>query len=80
MKHARPIARIQADLRALEASADRAGLALACAFSSADEFEADVIRLRRSAGLIGHRHIAGMRSLLAVTATAALAALLIIVA
>jgi hypothetical protein len=79
MKHARPIARIQAELRALEASADRAGMALACAFSSAEEFEADVIRARRNAGLIGHRHIAGMRGLLAMTATAALAALLIIV-
>jgi hypothetical protein len=79
MKHARTIARLQADLRALEASADRAGMALACAFSSAAEFEADVIRARRDAGLIGHRHLAGMRGVLAATATVALAALLIIV-
>jgi hypothetical protein len=77
MKHARPIARLQADLRALEISADRAGMALACAFSSADEFEADVIRARRDAGLIGDRHIVGLRGVLAVTATVALAALLI---
>ena len=33
---------------ALEANADRARLALACAYSSSDEFEADVIRARRA--------------------------------
>jgi len=80
MKHARTIARVEADLRELEASADRAGLALACAFSCAAEFEADVIRARRDAGLIGRRHVAQMRGILAITATAALAALIIIVA
>ncbi|MDQ2083165.1 hypothetical protein RA307_23520 [Xanthobacteraceae bacterium Astr-EGSB] len=80
MKHARTIARLEADLRELEASADRAGLALACAFSSSDEFEADRIRVRREARLIGSRHIAQLRGALALTATAALAALFVLVA
>jgi len=39
------------DTLALEAQ--HAGLALACAFSSSDEFEADIIRLRRAAGAYG---------------------------
>ena len=80
MKHARTMARVEADLRELEASADRAGLALACAFSSAAEFEADVIRTRREARLITSRHIAQLRGALVVTATAALAVLLVIMA
>jgi hypothetical protein len=44
---------------ALAVDAERAGMALACAFSSSDEFEADVIRERRAAGFYGprrHRH------------------------
>jgi len=39
------------DLLALDAQ--RAGAALACAFSSSDEFEAAVIRARREAGAYG---------------------------
>ena len=35
---------------ALEACATRAGFALGCAYSSSDEYEADVIRSRRAAG------------------------------
>jgi hydroxypyruvate isomerase len=80
MKHAHTLSGLEADLRELEASADRAGLALACAFSSAAEFEADVIRARREARLIGSRHVAQMRGVLVVTATTALAVLLLIVA
>jgi hypothetical protein len=80
MKHAHTMSGVEADLRALEASADRAGLALACAFSSAAEFEADVIRARREARLIGSRHIAQMRGVLVATATAALVVLLVILA
>jgi hypothetical protein len=37
----------------LALDAQRAGLALACAFSSSDEFEAEVIRARREAGAFG---------------------------
>ena len=32
-----------------------AGLALACSYSSSDEYEAEVIRIRREAGLYGSR-------------------------
>ena len=39
--------------RALEACA---GLALACAYSSSDEYEAEVIQVRRKAGVYGSRH------------------------
>lgn len=37
----------------LALDAQRAGLALACVFSSSDEFEAAVIRARREAGAFG---------------------------
>jgi hypothetical protein len=40
------------DLTSLRVAADRAGTALACLFSSADEFEAEVIRVRRLQGLL----------------------------
>lgn len=39
------------DVVALEAYAESAGRALACLFSSSDEFEADLIRERRAAGV-----------------------------
>ena len=38
---------------ALEACAARAGFALGCAYSSSDEYEADVIRSRRATGAYG---------------------------
>jgi hypothetical protein len=47
----------QTDVIALEASA---GLALACAYSGSDEYEAEVIQARRNAGAYGskwHREI-----------------------
>jgi hypothetical protein len=40
------------DLASLRSAADRAGTALACLFSSAEEFEAEVIRVRRLQGLL----------------------------
>ena len=43
-------AELEADLVALKRAAERAGTSLACLFSSADEFEADVIRTRRAQG------------------------------
>jgi hypothetical protein len=46
----RSVATIEADLTALRGAADRAGFALACLFSSADEFEAAVISARRREG------------------------------
>jgi len=45
----RTVGQIEADLLALRLAAERAGLALACVFSSAAEFEADVVRARRAA-------------------------------
>jgi len=50
MSTARSIARLEADLAALRAAADRAGTSLACLFSSADEFEAAVVQVRREQG------------------------------
>lgn len=46
----RTIAELEADIVALRAAAERAGTALACLFSSADEFEAEVVRVRREQG------------------------------
>ena len=46
----RSIADLEADIVALRAAAERAGTALACLFSSADEFEAEVVRVRREQG------------------------------
>jgi hypothetical protein len=43
------------DVVALESNAESARLALACAYSSSDEFEADVIQSRREAGMYGPR-------------------------
>ena len=39
----------------LALAAQRAGVALGCAFSSSEEFEADIIRVRRAAGVYGPR-------------------------
>lgn len=50
MSHSRTIADLEADIVALRAAAERAGTALACLFSSSDEFEAAVVRVRREQG------------------------------
>ena len=55
MSAARSIARLEADLAALRAAAERAGTSLACLFSSSDEFEAAVVRVRREQGAYGPR-------------------------
>lgn len=47
--------RPDADINALEASAARAGAALACAYSSSAEFDAALIAERRAAGVYGPR-------------------------
>ena len=41
------------DAPSLEANAASAGLALACAYSSSEEYEAEVIQVRRKAGAYG---------------------------
>jgi len=55
MQRSRTLARVEADLAALRASAERAGLALACLFTSSDEYEADLIRQRRASGAFRSR-------------------------
>jgi hypothetical protein len=65
----------EADLSALEASAARAGAALACAFSSSAEFDAALIAERRAAGVYGPRRhrrqvlatVTGIAAALAIT-------------
>ena len=53
MSHSPTIADLEADIVALRAAAERAGTALACLFSTSDEFEAAVIKARREAGAFG---------------------------
>jgi hypothetical protein len=48
-------ANLHANLSALEAYAERAGSALACAYSSSAEFDAALIAARRAAGVYGPR-------------------------
>lgn len=50
MIRARTVAEVESDLAALKAAAERAGIALACLFSTAEEFEAEIIRVRRAQG------------------------------
>lgn len=50
------IADLEADLAALRAAAERAGTALACLFSTSDEFEAEVVRVRREQGAFRARN------------------------
>jgi hypothetical protein len=44
---------LSADMLALESNVERAGRALACAFSSSAEFEAAVVRSKLAAGSYG---------------------------
>jgi hypothetical protein len=53
MRPYRSAAQVEADLLALRASAERAGAALACVFSTSAEYEADLINTRRAEGAYG---------------------------
>jgi hypothetical protein len=64
------------DLTALEAIAQRAGAALACAYSSSAEYDAELIAERRAAGVYGPRR--RRRRLLIGAAGIAAGALLIV--
>ncbi len=55
MWRVRNLLRPQADVPALEAKIQRAGMALACAYSTSDEYEAAIIAERREAGAYGTR-------------------------
>jgi len=68
------VARVRHELGALEASAERAGAALACLYSSSDEFEAAQIEARRAAMWVPFQ-VDGMRVVLVATAFAAAVAL-----
>jgi hypothetical protein len=57
MLRSRTLARLEADILALRASAERAGMALACVFSSSEEYEADLIRERRASGAFRPRRL-----------------------
>jgi hypothetical protein len=63
------------DYGALEAFVSQAGAAMACAYSSSDEFEAALIAERRAAGVYGPR-----RHQLALVMAAGVAAALIVIA
>jgi hypothetical protein len=69
------VARLRAELGALEATAERAGAALACAYSSSAEFEASEIQARRAAGLLVSPLAREMRVVLWATALTAVVAL-----
>ncbi|MBX6425628.1 MAG: hypothetical protein IRZ09_06875 [Variibacter sp.] len=56
-----PAAAVESDLAALTRAAERAGTALACLFSSAAEFEAELIRARRAQGYYRPRRARGAR-------------------
>jgi hypothetical protein len=77
MIRARTIAELEADIIALRAAAERAGTALACLFSTADEFEAAVVRVRRAQGAYGSRRAPHPLRALALTALLTLAFVLI---
>jgi hypothetical protein len=64
-----------ADAVALEACA---GLALACAYSSSDEYEAELIQARRKAGAYGLRHHRQVCMAFALAAAVIIAALFIL--
>jgi hypothetical protein len=49
--------RYRTDVLTLQLQAERAGSALACPFSSSDEFEAAVISSKRRAGIYGPRRV-----------------------
>ncbi len=58
--------RLNADVLALEVYVERAGAALACAFSTSAELDAALIAERRAAGVYGPRR--RRKQMLAVTA------------
>jgi hypothetical protein len=71
MMRALSILRLRSEFNALEVSAERAGRALACVYSSSDEFEAAVIQARRRDGRIGPSHASRLRYVLGATAIVA---------
>jgi hypothetical protein len=80
MIRSRTIADVESDIVALRAAAERAGTALACLFSTSDEYEADIVRVRREQGAYGSpRRASHPLRWLALTAVLAAAIILILV-
>jgi hypothetical protein len=77
MSHTRSLDQVEADLIALRAAAERAGTALACLFSTSDEFHAAVIQARRDAGAFASRRRYRPLRWMALTVTLALAFLML---
>ena len=71
--------RVQHDLGALEESATHAGMALACSYSTAAEFEAELIRERRAAGAYANPRAGQLRAVVTATVAASVAALLLLI-
>ena len=71
------IGQFETDISALEACVDRAGRALGCCYSSAEEFEADNVLAWRSKRAI-ERHLLQGRVALGATAVTSLALLIVL--
>ncbi len=70
--------RFKSDLSLLEATVTRAGESLACCYSSADEYEAEIISARRAAGAFDRRYVKRFRIVLGMTLGAMVVALVIL--
>jgi hypothetical protein len=77
MMRSRTLSDVESDIVALRAAAERAGTALACLFSTADEFEAEVVRVRRAQGAFRPARAAHPLRSIALTGLLAAAFLLI---
>lgn len=71
MRRAWSVDRLRAEFRELEASVERAGVALACVYSTSEEFEAAIIRARH----FRPHQVGQMQVVVAATVMVALAAL-----
>ena len=71
--------RAKADVLVLEAYAERAGAALACAYSSSAEFDAALIAARRAAGVYGPRRYRKQKLATALGVAAGLAVIVFLI-
>ena len=69
----------EAQMHALEAYAERAGAALACAYSSSAELDAALIAQRRAAGVYGPRRYRKQKLAIAAGMAAALAVIVFLI-
>ena len=76
MSYGRGTGAVFGDVQALEMCAERAGAAMACTFSSSDEYESALIAERRAAGIYGPRRY--RRAWTSAAAVAAAVAILIL--